>query len=294
MATTGDSGTKIWPSFERQSKEKDLIDQVRKFWDRRPCNVRHSSRPIGTREYFDEVESRKNFVEPHIPTFAEFPRWKGKKVLEIGCGIGTDTVRFARHGAWVTAIDLSNRSLELARRRAEVFGLTDRIRFYCGNAEELEEFVPIESYDLIYSFGVIHHTLNPERIIRQMRSYVRPGSTIKVMLYHRCSWKVLWIWLTCGRGWIRHLSKCIARYSEAQESCPVTCTYTRRQARKLLEPVGFRVTELRVDHIFPYRISDYVRYRYKKVWCFRWMPPPIFRWLERRAGWHLLLTATVP
>lgn len=100
---------------------------VRDYWNNRPCNVRHSTAPIGTREYFDQVEARKYFVESHIPPFAEFDRWRGKKVLEIGCGIGTDTINFARHGASVTAVDLSDKSLEVAQRRAEVFGLQDRI-----------------------------------------------------------------------------------------------------------------------------------------------------------------------
>lgn len=66
--------------------EKVQIDQMKEYWDRRPCNIRHSPRPIGTKEYFDEVEARKYFVEPHIPAFAEFDRWKGKKTLEIGVG----------------------------------------------------------------------------------------------------------------------------------------------------------------------------------------------------------------
>src|ERR1700758_4968297 len=93
------------------------FDEVRNYWDPRPCNIRHSPKPVGTREYFDEVEARKYLVEPHIPGFAEFERWRGKRVLEIGCGIGTDTVNFARHGARVTSVDLSEKSLELARRR---------------------------------------------------------------------------------------------------------------------------------------------------------------------------------
>jgi SAM-dependent methyltransferase len=124
----------------------DIIEKVREFWDRRPCNIRHSPKPIGTREYFDEVERRKYFVEPHIPVFAQFERWKGKKVLEIGCGIGTDAVNFARAGADYTGIELSPKSLELTMKRFEVYGLKGR--FYLGNAEELSKFVPGEPYDL--------------------------------------------------------------------------------------------------------------------------------------------------
>lgn len=126
-----------------QGFESVPIERVREFWDRRPCNIRHSPKPVGTREYFDEVEARKYFVEPHIPVFAEFPRWRGKRVLEIGCGIGTDTINFARHGALVTAVGLSEKSLEIAKKRAEVYGLQDRIRFFWGDAENLTQFVPV-------------------------------------------------------------------------------------------------------------------------------------------------------
>src|SRR5579872_3254813 len=135
------------------SFDQTAISAVREYWNARPCNVRHSPQPVGTTEYFNEVEARKYFVESHIPRFAEFEKWAGKKVLEIGCGIGTDTINFARQGAQVTAVDLTEKSLELARQRAKVFGLENRIRFYQANAEELSSYVPVEQYDLIYSFG---------------------------------------------------------------------------------------------------------------------------------------------
>jgi len=269
------------------------INSVKDFWDRRPCNIRHSTKPVGTREYFDEVEARKYFVEPHIPRFAQFERWRGKKVLEIGCGIGTDTINLARHGAWVTAMEISESSLEIAQKRAEAYDLQDHIRFYPGNAEELSQFVPTEPYDLIYSFGVIHHTPHPEQVIAQMRYYVHPGSTIKIMVYHRYAWKVFWVLLTCGKGQFWRLAELVAQHSEAETGCPVTYTFTRRQLRGLLERYGFRVTEMWVDHIFPYRIPDYVQYRYVKVWYLRWMPQPLFRWLEKHFGWHLCVTAEV-
>src|SRR5215471_16442391 len=128
------------------------VEAVREYWNRRPCNIRHSQKLVGSREYFDEVEARKYFVEPHIPGFADFERWRGKDVLEIGCGIGTDTINFARHGATVTVAELSDASAEVARQRARVFDLEDRVTFYVGNAEELETFVPVRLYDLVYSF----------------------------------------------------------------------------------------------------------------------------------------------
>ncbi|HLZ93099.1 MAG TPA: class I SAM-dependent methyltransferase [Candidatus Acidoferrum sp.] len=266
------------------------INRVREYWNNRPCNIRHSTAPVGSRQYFDEVEARKYFVESHIPGFAEFERWSGKRVLEIGCGIGTDTVNFARHGAQVSSVDLSEKSLELARQRVEVYGLEDRVRFYVGNAEELSSVVAVEPYDLIYSFGVIHHTPRPERVLEELRQYARAGTTVKVMVYHRRSYKVAWIVLTEGRGRFWALDEMVAKNSEAQTGCPVTYTYSRAEGRELLERHGFRVSEVRVEHIFPYRIREYVQYRYVKELYFRWMPPGLFRALEKRAGWHLCLT----
>jgi len=267
------------------------IDQVRTYWDRRPCNVRHSPKPVGTREYFDEVEARKYFVEPHIPRFVEFERWRGKKVLEVGCGIGTDTTSFARHGASVTAIDLSAQSLELARKRMEVYGLQERVRFYSGSAEEMTRFVPIEPYDLIYSFGVIHHTPNPECVVEQMRHYTHPGTTIKLMVYNRHSWKVFWILMGYGKGRFWRLPQLIAEHSEAQTGCPVTYTYTREEGRRLIESSGFHQTNAFVDHIFPYRIPEYVKYEYVKSWPWNWTPHSLARRMEQHFGWHLCLTA---
>jgi 2-polyprenyl-3-methyl-5-hydroxy-6-metoxy-1,4-benzoquinol methylase len=274
-----------------RSSHSTTIDDVREFWDRRPCNIRHSSKPVGSRAYFDEVQARKYFVEPHIPAFAQFDRWEGKRILEVGCGIGTDTVNFARAGAQVTAVDVSEKSLVIAQQRARVYGLSN-IRFFHGNAEELGSFLPLETYDLIYSFGVLHHTPQPERAMDQLRMYCRPGTVLKVMVYNRYSWKALEILLWEGHGTFWNFSELLQRHSEAQTGSPVTYSYTRRSIRKILR--GFVIDSLQVEHIFPYRISDYVQYQYRKVWYFRAMPEPAFRWLANHFGWHLCVTAHVP
>lgn len=252
------------------------IETVREFWDRRPCNVRHSPLEVGTREYFEEVARRRYYVESHIRAFADFPSWGGKRVLDIGCGIGTDTVSFALNGANVIAVDLSPKSLEIARQNAAAFFVQDRIRFVCADAERLSDCVPPKPFDLIWCWGVLHHTPNPRAVVEQLRRYAEPGTVVKVMVYHRYSHKALLVRL----GLVQ---------AEAQAGVPLARTYTKAGAAKLLKP--FRIRRVAVEHIFPWRIADYVDYRYVRAWPWSWVPPELFERLERRFGQHLCITA---
>lgn len=263
------------PTAEKQVS----IDTVKAYWDSRPCNIRHSRLAIGTREYFDEVEARKYYVEPHIPGFAQFERWRGKRVLEVGCGIGTDTINFARAGAMVTAVDLSEESLALARKRAEVFGFADRIRFHCADAERLGETIAPERYDLIYSFGVIHHTPQPARATAEIRKFMGRDSELRLMVYAKNSWKHLMIEAGFDQP-------------EAQSGCPIAFTYTHDQVRdELLK--GYEVLRIEQDHIFPFVIEKYVKYEYEIQPWFASMPREMFRALEKNLGWHALVVAAL-
>lgn len=251
------------------------VEDVKHFWDTRPCNVRHSSKELGTKEYFDEVERKKFFVEPHILEFTCFSAWKGKKVLEIGCGLATAGINFARHGAIYTGVELSETTLELARKRFEVYGLSGS--FYVANAEVLSQVVPIEKYDLIYSFGVIHHTPQPKKIIEQLQLYMDANSKLKIMLYAKNSWKSAMIEAGFDQP-------------EAQYGCPIANTYSNQDVIELLHPL--RVESIVQDHIFPYQVEPYKRGEYVKQPWFETMPEDMFRALERRFGWHLNITAT--
>jgi len=239
--------------------------------------------------FSQEVSNRKYFVEPHILAFADFLQWVGCSVLELGCGIGTDTLSFAVCGARVVAIDISAASLVIARKRARALKLDGKTAFVQGNMEELENALsPGRKFDLVYSFGAIHHTPHPERVLEQARHYMRPGGILKIMLYHRYTPKVL---VALIRYWQPGMSvdEAVAKMSEAQSGCPITYTYTKKSAAELLH--GFEILDMHVDHIFPYNVRDYLNYKYTFNWWYRWMPPKLFHWLEKRFGWHLLITA---
>ena len=248
------------------------IDDVTSYWNRRPCNIRHSTAQVGSRQYFDEVEQRKYFVEPHIPVFAEFEKWKGKKVLEIGCGIGTDAVNFARAGAHYTGLELSETSLALAKKRFEIFKLHGN--FFLGNAESLMSIVPIEHFDLVYSFGVIHHTPHPEQVIDQIKKYLGPQSEFRLMLYAKNSWKSSMI----GAGFDQ---------PEAASGCPIAQTYTQKEVTDLLR--DYALLSITQDHIFPYVVEKYIQYEYELQPWFKAMPEKMFQALEKKFGWHMLI-----
>ena len=250
------------------------IEEVKKFWNDRPCNIKHSSKELGTMEYFDEVELKKFRAEPHILKFTEFPQWKNKKVLEVGCGLGTVGINFALNGADYTGVELSKESLEIAKKRFEVYNQSGK--FYLGNAEELSSFVPIETYDLIYSFGVIHHSPHPEKIVSQIKKYMNENSVLKIMLYAKDSWK-------------NYMIESGLDQPEAQYGCPIAKTYTKQDVVELLE--GYEVLSIEQDHIFPYQIEPYKKGEYIKQPWFESMPDKMFRTLEKNLGWHLLITA---
>src|SRR5688572_16530242 len=140
------------------SDSNNLKERVRAFWQANPCGTKFANAPPGTRRFYELVEDHRYQKEWHIPQAADFAGSQGLKVLEIGCGLGTDGAQFAKAGAEYTGVDLTDAAIELAQKRFELFNLPGK--FQTADAEDLD--FADDSFDLVYSHGVLHHTPDTE------------------------------------------------------------------------------------------------------------------------------------
>ncbi|HET6976794.1 MAG TPA: class I SAM-dependent methyltransferase [Pyrinomonadaceae bacterium] len=161
-----------------------LKDRVRAFWQDNPCGTKFADAPPGTRKFYELVEEHRYHKEWHIPAAAGFAQTKNLNVLEVGCGLGTDGAQFAMAGAIYTGIDLTDAAVDLARQRFELFQLPGTFRV--ADAEHLD--FPDNTFDIVYSHGVLHHTPDTAAAVREVHRVLRPGGKAIVMLYHRDSY----------------------------------------------------------------------------------------------------------
>lgn len=245
-----------------------LKEKVRRHWEAEPCGTKTASAEFGTSEFFAEVERERDRLEPFIPRFAEFERWRGKRVLEVGVGLGSDFVRFARAGAALSGIDLTEAAVEAVRRRLALEGLAADLRV--ADAESLP--YADRSFDLVYSWGVLHHTPDTARALAEVRRVLVPGGEARIMLYSRRSWFALGVWLRHGLGRGRPWRSISAVLAEHLES-PGTKAYTQHELEQLFE--GF----------------DEVAYTRFLTPYDRRVGGPLARRLSARFGWFVGITA---
>jgi ubiquinone/menaquinone biosynthesis C-methylase UbiE len=248
------------------------MDIVKEYWNRQPCNINHSKKQINTKEYFDEVTKKRYFVEKHIIPFMELDTLNDKRVLEIGCGIGTDAFMLASYCKEYIGIDLTENAIQIVNERFKLYNLNGQ--FYSLNAEDLSIFED-NSIDMVYSFGVIHHTENPDKIVKEVNRVLKPGGIFKLMLYAKNSWKKIMI------------DEGLDQY-EAQPNTPIAYTYTNKDVQKLL--CDFNNINIEQTHIFPYKIPEYKNGEYVKEPWFEQMSDVVFETLKKRLGWHLCIT----
>jgi ubiquinone/menaquinone biosynthesis C-methylase UbiE len=200
---------------------------VHDFWNAAACGETLYLRGT-TRDAYEAHARMRYALEPEILRFAEFARWRGKSILEIGVGLGADHSRFAQQGAILTGIDLTERAVQHARTRMAALDLESRIEV--GDAEHLP--FPAATFDLVYSWGVLHHSPDTPRCVREAYRVLKPGGTAKVMIYHKHSMVGFMLWIRYGLLRLRPFTPLADIYSRYLES-PGTKAYTIDEARRL-------------------------------------------------------------
>ncbi len=289
------------------------VADVREFWNANPCQS-HLSQAPERRRYFEEI-SKKRYGgrEWHVPKVANFSALRGQEVLEIGCSIATDGLEFAKAGAKYTGVDLTPRSIEMAEERFALFDVSGT--FVATNAEAPLPF-PDASFDHVYSFGVIHHSPAPEKIVREIHRVLRKGGTFTVMLYNRTSInyyieimflrkifrmcllpKPMPAIIAAITGFDRqtlegHRDMMLQKRGMTKQEwismntdgpfCPLADVYNHREATALFKDfanVRQEVWEFNSDH-----------------WSFlgKLIPLKLERWIGRRWGWHRMIYGKKP
>ena len=258
---------------------------AREQWTEDPCGARYGAKyEFATRAFFDEVE-RHRYQEyaPWMPEVMGFNQFAGKSLLEVGCGMGTDLLQFARGGAQCTGVDLTPRSVEISSLHFGLYGM--RADFVLADGERLP--FGDDSFDVVYSNGVLHHTPDTAQAVLELHRVLKPGGVARVMLYHRDS-LYYWTEIILHRGVLRgHFlrghspEEIMSRYVEysSTEARPLVKVYSQRQARKLFEP--FSEVETKVEQM----IREELRFLRPLV------SEKMFRRLRSSAGWNVIITA---
>ncbi|HJP94853.1 MAG TPA: methyltransferase domain-containing protein [Pyrinomonadaceae bacterium] len=259
--------------------------RAREHWAQDPCGAEYDrEHELGTREFFDAIE-RHRYTEyaPWMPRVMDFEKFRGAKLLEIGCGMGTDLLQFSRNGARCVGIDLTPRSIEITRHRFKLYDADGAFMISDG------EHLPFrdESFDVVYSNGVLHHTPDTAGAIREVHRVLRPGGMAKVMLYHRNSLNY-WIEIVLRRGLLgaeflrgRSAEEIMSRVIEHSDhdARPLVKVYSRRKARELFS----QFTDVKVE------VEQLTRAE------LRFLSPLVsesmFETLQKKIGWNVIVTA---
>ena len=254
----------------------NLEQQIINYWNKNPCNINHGKSNINSIDFFNEVNIKRQTAQPHIAKFANYSQYNGKRVLEIGCGIGTDAEQFAKCNADYTGIDISDRSIDICQKRFRLLNLPGK--FFVRNAAD--DLNDLGKFDMVYCWGVLHHFPDPGKILKNINKVLNISGELKVMVYAKNSWKYAMI---CNG----------LDQFEAANNCPYADVYTKTQITNLLEKNQFTVRNISQDHCFMFDVPEYKNSNYVLLPWFEAMPEKVRRAVNKSLGWHLMINAEV-
>jgi ubiquinone/menaquinone biosynthesis C-methylase UbiE len=249
-----------------------MTQTVQNYWNGHIHDISVVKHPVGTREFFHDLEEYRFSKQNYLPTFVNFSGYKDKKLLEVGCGVGIDLARFAKEGALVTGIDLSERAIQLARTNFAQRGVKGELRVMDGEYLKFDS----ETFDMVYAHGVLPYTTSVTNMIGEIYRVLKPGGEAIIQSYNK-------------RSWLYFLSKTGSIKLEHEES-PAFHTFTISEFKRLLK--SFSRVEIIIER-FPVKTRLHkgakgLLYNVLFVGIFNAIP----RRLVRRWGWHLLAKVT--
>lgn len=248
-----------------------LTESIRQYWNDHLHDLQIVSDPVGSLEFFQELERYRYDKLRYLPAFARFDQHKDMRVLEVGCGAGIDLALFAKAGADVVGIDLADAPIGLAKANLRLRTLSGSLHVMDAEDMSFEN----ESFDVVYGHGVLPYTANPDRLVAEVHRVLRPSGEALLMIYNR-------------RSWLNWMSRLTGTPLEHQDA-PVYRMLSKGQFRQLFR--AFRGLDITVER-FPVPTELHHGWKatlYNRVFVksFDWLPQP---WV-RRLGWHLLARA---
>lgn len=253
-------------------KLKDpLLEKIRIYWNEHIHDLELAKHPVGTKGFFEDLDEYRFDKLRYLPKVVDFNGYKDKEILEVGCGVGIDLVRFAAGGARVTGIDLAEQSVNLAQKNFAHHGLQGDLRL--GNGEELT--FADDSFDVVYAHGVIQYTANAQKLVDELYRVVKPGGEVIMMVYNRHSW-------------LNFLSETLGVGLEHQDA-PVLKKYTIKEFKQLLG----KFSEVKIiPERFP--VKSRLQKGMKAVFFNQFFVPAfnlVPKAVTRKTGWHIMAFA---
>ncbi len=252
--------------------QNKLIARITAYWDEHIHDLAITTHPVGSPGFFQQLDDYRYDKLNDLPRLVDFSSYRGKTLLEVGCGAGIDLVRFARAGAVVTGIDLSTTAIYLARKNIEQNGLSADLRVMNGESIQFAD----NTFDVVYAHGVLQYTADVKKMVAEIHRVVKPGGEVILMVYNCNSWL--------------NLMRKVTKVPLEHEDAPVLNKYSIGELKEFLKP--FKTYRI-IPERFPVKTKLHSGWKARLfndvfVGMFNLMPKALVRPL----GWHLMAFAT--